>query len=147
MQQAADAAVLGMPAPAQRTQQQYQQQQQQQQASLQPEQAPSEQQATYEDGLPMCVSITVDTTNGACQRACAAPEGCPAELKASCKCGDEAIDNLDKAAAALASEDAQQAKRTEIPALPSIDTTNYCPEMKEITADQLRCVFGMLDIG
>ena len=95
MQQAADAAVLGMPAPAQRTQQQYQQQQQQQ-ASLQPEQSPSEQQATYEDGLPMCVSITVDTTNGACQRACASPEGCPAELKASCKCGDEAIDNLDK---------------------------------------------------
>ena len=44
----------------------------------------------------MCVSITVDTTNGACQRACAAPDGCPAELKASCKCGDEAIDNLDK---------------------------------------------------
>jgi len=121
----------------------------------------------------MCVSITVDTTNGACQRACASPEGCPAELKASCKCGDEAIDNLDKAAAAteerdkqknaqrsevrasvskaeadaLASEDAQQARRTEIPALPSIDTTNYCPEMKEITDDQLRCVFGMLDIG
>merc|ERR1719424_1668562 len=170
MQEAADAAVLGLPAPAQKTQQQYQQQQQQ--ASLQPEQQMSEQQA-FDDGFPMCVSITVDKTNGACQTACATKTGCPAELKETCKCGDEAIDNLDKAAAAteerekgaaqtnaevrggvskseadtLAGEDAEEARRNEIPALPTLDTTNYCPEMKEITADQLRCVFSMLDIG
>ena len=173
MQEAADAAVLGLPAPAQKTQQQYQQQQQQQQqASLQPEQQMSEQQA-FDDGFPMCVSITVDKTNGACQTACATKTGCPAELKESCKCGDEAIDNLDKAAAAteerekgaaqtnaevrggvsnseadtLAGQDAEEARRNEIPALPTLDTTNYCPDMKEITADQLRCVFSMLDIG
>ena len=169
MQEAADAAVLGLPPPAKKTQQQYQQQQ----AALQPEQQQMSEQQAMDDGFPMCVSITVDKTNGACQTACATKKGCPADLKESCKCGDEAIDNLDKAAAAtearekgaantnaevrggvanaeadtLAGQDAEEARRNEIPALPTLDTTNYCPEMKEITADQLRCVFSMLDMG
>merc|ERR1719345_630190 len=96
MQEAADAAVLGLPPPAKKTQQQYQQQQ----AALQPEQQQMSEQQAMDDGFPMCVRITVDKTNGACQTACATKTGCPAELKESCKCGDEAIDNLDKAAAA-----------------------------------------------
>ena len=173
MQQAADAAVAGLPYnPAQRQQQQ----RQQQQASLVPEQQPEQQvseQQAFDDGFPMCVSITVDQTNGACQTACATKKGCPPELQESCKCGDEAIDNLDKASAAtaeresaaaqtnaevrggvsnaeadtLAGQDSEEERRNEIPVLPTLDTTNYCPAMSEITADQLRCVFGMLDMG
>ena len=168
-QQAAAAAVAGLPPPVQRDYQQQQQQRQQQQASLQPEQQTAQQ--AFDDGFPMCVSITIDKTNGWCQTACSSKKGCPSDAKKVCKCGDDAIDNLDKAAAAtaeresaaakthavarsevsaqeadaLAGEDTSEQRRNEIPAL--ADSTNYCPAMTAITGDQLRCVFSMLDTG
>jgi hypothetical protein len=151
-----------------------------QEQALQPQDVPMhiikerQQQQEVDSGFPMCVSISMDKTNEWCAKACSTDAGCQGDAKKACKCGDEAIENLDKASEATAAREAAAAQANaealakgindsaesaqqsaqQGGALPQpaamplpVDNTKYCPEMTEITADQLRCVFNMLDMG
>ena len=52
-----------------------------------------------------CLSITVDKTNDDCDVACGSEGDCPSNLKAVCKCGEDAVkDHILKKADRAAAE-------------------------------------------